>query len=109
MQISVYIYICAFALQAMAGAMQKHWIAVPCDLHPSEFAILAVDANCSAEAYHVLQSKCVKPDMQFDYAKLVSVMQFFYAEKFDIEANEWKMKNMKQWDEALAEVYDKHF
>jgi hypothetical protein len=44
-----------------------------------------------------------------DVEKMKQFMEFFYAEKFCSAIHEWKMKGMKQWDEALEEVYTKHF
>jgi hypothetical protein len=91
----------------MAGAKA---IAVPCELHPMQSTIIAIDINCSVAGYHALQSKCMKPDsMEFDYDKLERFMQLFYAEKFCLEALDWKMEGIKQWDEALEEVYNKYF
>ena len=90
--------------------MEKRSIAVPCGLNPLQITIIAVDVNCSREAYHALQSKCVKPEsMEFDFGKLEEFMKFFHDEKIDRETGLWKMKNVREWDEALEEVYAKLF
>lgn len=82
----------------------------PCSLCPMQFAVLSVDVHCSREAYHALQSKCMKPDtVEMDFDKLGDFMQMLYDDKYDAELCEWKMKSMSEWDAALEEVYVKHF
>lgn len=94
----------------MAAAMEQANIEVQCDLNPLQFACLAVDLNCSREAYHALQSNCLKSDtLEMDFDKLAAFMKLFFEEKYCKQTCGWKMEGMQQWDEALQEVYVKHF
>lgn len=96
-----------FALQAMAGAMEKD-IALPCEVNHLQMTAISIDVYSSTAAYKALQNKCMNGE-DLDVEKMKQFMEFFYAEKFCSTTHEWKMKGMKQWDEALEEVYTKHF
>ena len=94
----------------MAADAESPNLQLPCSLCPELFAALSVDIHCSREAYHGLQSKCMKPDtVEMDFDKLGEFMQKLYEEKYDRELCEWKLKSMSEWDAALEEVYVKHF
>ena len=90
----------------MAGVGPE--IQLPCELNTVQMTAIAVDVNCSTAAYKALQSKCMNGEV-LDFHKMKCFMEFFYAEKFCSTTYDWKMEGMKQWDEALEEVYNKHF
>jgi hypothetical protein len=94
----------------MAEEKSPGLIQLPCSICPEQFAVLSVDLNCSREAYHALQSKCLKPDrFEMDFDKLGDFMKHLYEDKYDKASCEWKMQNMIEWDAALEEVYVKFF
>ena len=94
----------------MAADAESPNLQLPCSLCPEQFAVLSVDLHCSREAYHGLQSKCMKPDtVEMDFDKLGEFTQKLHEEKYDRELCEWKLKSMSEWDAALEEVYVKHF
>jgi hypothetical protein len=91
----------------MAGAMEKD-IALPCEVNTLQMTAISVDIYSSTAAYKALQDKCMN-GKDLDVEKMKQFMEFFYAEKFCSATHEWKMNGMKQWDEALEEVYNTHF
>lgn len=106
-QFNLLVEVFVLALQVMAGAMEKA-IALPCELNSVQLTAVSVDINCSNGAYKALQDKCMNGNV-LDFEKMKQFMEFFYAEKFCSTTHEWKMNGMKQWDEALEEVYNTHF